>query len=627
MKHPRSRQTGRPGRTRAAPPVPQRRRASRTIPPGLWGLAPILAAIVVAAHSWYRFVGEPVADDFDFLQHRSSPGAAAWLDGGGSRFYWRPLARQLYYRVFGDLMLAHPAWMAALHAALLALAGWLLHRTLRRHWPAPWAAAAASFPILIEAGRTLLATPTSFQDLGAILFSALALQQATGGRMGLALAALLAALLCKEMAIVTALALPFIAPAPAGRARLRWAMAAGVVTAAWAAAYAGAVARADLLLARDAVQDPGALAVPWLPRLAWAAERSLLDAMSLPALTEDARNAALIALGALAGSALLIVVIDRGSRARVRARLPWIAGGLAWFALATATLADVHPDWRPYRTPFGAIGLGVACTALLGSVSPLLLAALVTIRLVALGMSPGPPATITSSPAGGSSLDFANLVRLQRLTGETRRELSVILPSPARGARVANNYYPVGALHALAGDRSLHTWYGDTTLRWVRILELPADERLGVAAVLQFQPTPPRQVVPLSVRGLWHLEQASSLIAATRWEEALRELALADSLQRDAGARVYESMVAGKRALALGGLGRGPEAERAATRSIGLWEENDDAYFALAVSALNGGRLDEAEAQLERLVRRHPDDPTLRGLLETARRRGPAPRH
>ena len=51
------------------------------------------------------------------------------------------------------------------------VAGWLAGAVLA------WAAAAASFPLLIEAGRPLVSSPTNFQDLGAILFSAVALHQ------------------------------------------------------------------------------------------------------------------------------------------------------------------------------------------------------------------------------------------------------------------------------------------------------------------------------------------------------------------------------------------------------------------------------------------------------------------
>jgi hypothetical protein len=53
--------------------------------------------------------GEPVADDYDFLHHAMFSGPGHWLDGGGSVFYWRPLARQVYYRALAGLMLSHPA--------------------------------------------------------------------------------------------------------------------------------------------------------------------------------------------------------------------------------------------------------------------------------------------------------------------------------------------------------------------------------------------------------------------------------------------------------------------------------------------------------------------------------------
>lgn len=622
MKHARSRQPGGGRKPRAPAGAPHAPRPASRPLGGLWAWAPVLAALLVAIRAWYPFVGEPVADDFDFLHHRSTPGLDAWLDGGGSDFYWRPLARQLYFRVAGDLVLAHPAWIAALHVVCLALAGWLLYRALRPRWPGAWAAAAASFPIVIEAGRTLIATATSFQDLGAILLSALALHQASRRRLPVALAAVLAALLCKEMAVVTALAMPLMVPAASGdrRERTRWWIASGAVVGAWALAYGWVVGHAGLLLAKDATRDPGALAVPWLTRFLWAAGHSLLDAMSLPALSPVQRTAGLAVLGAVAVTALIVIAIDRSARTRLRAQAHWIVGGLAWFALATATLADVHPDWRPYRSPFGAIGLGVACTALFGSIRPALLAALVGLRLATFLLCPGPSPAIAGRPTGGFSLDFAELVRLQRLTGETRRELAAVMPSPPRGARVANNYYPVGALHAFAGDRSLQTWYGDTTLRWVKVLAASAEERRAVAAVLQFQPTPPRQVAPLSVEGLWHLEQAAALIDAKQWDEALRVLAVADSLQRDPGARVFASMVAGKRALALGGLGRRAEADSVALQSLALWDQNDDAAFALAASALTSGRLAVAERVLAELVRKHPEDATLRDLLAQARR-------
>src|SRR5205814_5998411 len=133
----------------AAPPVLRDR----------WALAPIAAAIALAARAWFPRIGEPFADDFDFLTHAGAGGG--WLDGGGSSFYWRPLARQLYYRLFGGLMLDHPAWIAALQAVGLAVAAWLVYRTLRPAGLGGAPAAAASCPPLLrEPRRARVSWPT-----------------------------------------------------------------------------------------------------------------------------------------------------------------------------------------------------------------------------------------------------------------------------------------------------------------------------------------------------------------------------------------------------------------------------------------------------------------------------------
>src|SRR6185436_19118506 len=90
----------------------------------------------------------------------------------------------------------------------------LLHRLLRTWWPAPIAAAAAAFPFLAEGARSLLAWPGQFADLGCLFFSVLALHAAARRRLVPALAALAAALLCKEQAVVTAVLLPWLPAAP-----------------------------------------------------------------------------------------------------------------------------------------------------------------------------------------------------------------------------------------------------------------------------------------------------------------------------------------------------------------------------------------------------------------------------
>src|SRR5258708_1621946 len=140
-------------------------------------------------------------------------------------------------------MLGHPGVIAGLHTALLALAAFALTRTWRRALNGPAAAAAAAFPLLAEGHRVLVAWPGHFQDVGAIVFVALALWAAARGSLAPALLAAAAALLCKEVAAVGVLALPALPFAwRAPGARRRAALGAGAVLATWGALYAWTVA-------------------------------------------------------------------------------------------------------------------------------------------------------------------------------------------------------------------------------------------------------------------------------------------------------------------------------------------------------------------------------------------------
>src|ERR1041385_605812 len=103
-----------------------------------WALAVALAVVPVLVAMRGGLPGEPVADDFGFLHDSWLSGRVDWLSGGGRPLSWRPLSRQLYYRVLGPLLLSHPYAVALLHAACLALAGVLLYRALRpARAPAP----------------------------------------------------------------------------------------------------------------------------------------------------------------------------------------------------------------------------------------------------------------------------------------------------------------------------------------------------------------------------------------------------------------------------------------------------------------------------------------------------------
>src|SRR6185436_4630022 len=174
-----------------------------------WAWAVLLGVVPLAIKLLGTPAGEPVAEDFDFLRRALLTTDRSLLDGGGSLSFWRPLSHQLYYLAFGRLILAAPWAVAVIHVALLAAGALLIYRALRPSatadaaWPGWAAAAAATFPLLAESTRTIAAWPTQFVDLGLFFFSALALHERSRRRMPTALIALLAALLCKEVAIVT----------------------------------------------------------------------------------------------------------------------------------------------------------------------------------------------------------------------------------------------------------------------------------------------------------------------------------------------------------------------------------------------------------------------------------------
>jgi hypothetical protein len=625
MSEPAARNPSRRGsRSRAArsDKTPQRTTPATVTPPRIardpWALAPILAAIALVTRAWFPRIGEPFADDFDFLTHAGAGGG--WLDGGGSRFYWRPVARQLYYRTLGGAMLAHPAWIALLQGACLALAAWLLYRTLRRGGLSGLTAAtAACVPLLMEPTRALVAWPTMFQDLGALLFAALAIHEASRSRMATSMVALAAALMCKEVAVVAALLLPLIPRRGAQsldvrRDRLRWAAVATAVVIAWAALYAFVWKHAGLLFARDAVHDTHALATSWFSRLRWALGQSLTDAFDLAVLSDGARVATAWLLGAIAIATVLMLLVSAAARRRLSHHVAWVAWGAAWFLLATATLADVFPDWRPYRSPFGVAGLGIAIAAALGAVWPGLLVAFAVVRVAGFALAPAPPQAVVEKAGSRYSLDYAQVVRLQRLVGETRERLLERRPPPAPGLRAARHFYPPTALFAFAGDKSLAAWYRDTTARWLTVDRAVRVRTQPPPVVLEFQPPGRRQVTFVQPEALWHLERSSQFVTKDTADSALIEAELAKRLQTEPDSYVFTSLADGKRALALGALNLNDSAATAARQAIAEWIYNDDARYILILDHMRHGRSAEAAASLDTLIAANPNDPMLRRL-------------
>ncbi len=581
----------------------------------------MLAIVPLVLHSLGAPLGEPVADDFDHLRYALfSP--HNWLDGGGSQSFWRPLAYQGYFGLLAKVFITTTTVVVVLHLSMLALAVLLLYRTARRFMPAPWAAAAASFPLLVESARALITVPVHFVDVGLLLFSALAIHEAAASRLPGALLALLAALLCKESAVATAIVLPLLVPARKGplAGRGRWIASVAAVTAVWALVYVAVRKSNGLILPRGLESSLGGLGVTLWERSRWAVSGTLRALFSLPATGSRWERPLLAAMGLLAAVAAAYLWRSAAARARFARVAPIVIGGALWSAAATAPLVTVYPIWSPQRVVFGGVGIGVALCGTLGAAQPILLAALVAIRLALFALSPGPPARITMvPPANGAFVDFVKLVRLQRFMVETRELLQSHVPRMPRGARVGLLHPPIMASYAFGDDKALQVWYRDTTLRWMRYDEFRDHPEWDLAAIVEFQQDAVPQVLLVSPESMHHYLVAGVLVRREAWQAAFDELALADSTQRERGTRAYLGRVAGRRAFCWLGLGRPVEGEQEARRSLALWPDGSDARYTLASAMAFTGRLPEAQAHLDSLLKLYPGDRSARTLRDSVR--------
>jgi hypothetical protein len=561
-------------------------------------------------------LGEPVAEDFDFLHRTLLEGRHTLLDGGGSMSFWRPVAHQAYYELVGPLLLRAPGAVAALHVLLLALGALLLYRLLRPHWPGPSAAVAASFPLLAESTRTLVSWPSHFVDLGLFLFSVLALHEAARRRLWTALTALLAALFCKELAVVTGLMLPWIPETRDRGERRRWILASAVVLVAWGAAYVAVRRHAGLALPHDLENAARIAAAPLGTRLVWSTVNSLRAIFGLTLLPGRLDAAVGVALGMLALATIVALTRMGAAGRRLRRRAPWMAWGVAWFVLSSVALMTIYPLWAPNRSQFGSVGLGIALAALLDAAHPALLAALVGVRLALLGLSPGPPAMVTDlAPDHGAFMDFERLARLQRLMRVVRTTLHARFPTLRPGSAIAHHHLPNLTLYAFGGSKALQVWYRDSTLVWEALTPSAAPAVKPARAIVEYEPSGPPQITLVDPVAMDHLHRASLDMQANRWTDMLAELALADSTERDPRVRLFRAQVAGKRSMAQMINGHHDEAQREAQRSLAIDRNADDARLTLAVFFYDRGDLDAAQAQLDTLFM-HYSSSTGRNLQE-----------
>jgi len=574
----------------------------------------------ILIHSWRARLGEPVADDYVFLHRALLDPHHPLFDGGGAMVYWRPLSRQVYYGLFGPLMLSHPRMVALVHALLLAVAAVLIYRALRPRWSPSAAALAASFPLFAEGTRTLVLWPAAFQDLGALLFSALALHEAARRRWATALAALLAGLLCKEVAVATALMLPWMPDRERrGRAlRARVALATAALLAAWGAAYLVIRNSAGVEFQRH---FEGAR-LPLPERLRWAFGHAATDAFNL-----DPR-APLWAGGiVLVVVALVVVSLVRGRHAQgPRISPAWIGWGLAWFALATAALSETFPQWGPFRSVVGLAGLGIALAGALQGLGPVGAVLLTTLRLITFSLAPGPPADIPQAPpAEGAAYDFDSLARLQRYAAEVRSLVTTRYPTLPHGSTIGRHLRPLMAEHAFAFDRAVQVWYRDTTLRWVEWKEIEANPDRPLATVLEYAPLEERQVALVDGPAMREYVTAIRAMGEGRFPAALAHLDHADSLQQDRGVGVFLGSVSGKRAICHLGLMDAEAARRDAERALRLWPDDGDARYTLAVLLADDGATHAALAQLDTLLSKYPFDESATSLRDSLRKEAGGP--
>jgi hypothetical protein len=567
-----------------------------------WAWVSVLAVLPLVIHAWGAPLGEAVAEDFDFLQRAMFSKTHTLLDGGGSTAFWRPVAHQLYYETLGPLILSHPGLVATLHILLLALSSLLLYIAFRRALPGPAAALIATFPLLSESTRTLISWPSHFVDLGLWLFIAIAVHQTAARRLWAVLLALLAALLCKEVAIVAALLLPWIpGVGPRGRAeRIRWTLATGAVTAVWAVAYVAVRHHAHLVLPHQLETRADVAKVPPLLRLVWASVNSIRALFSLPAVATPRDQAILMSALFLFVIALLALMVSPRGRAALRRALPLAGWGMAWFIAASATLVPIYPIWAPNRSGFGSLGFGVFAAALLGALHPMLLGALVVLRLVAFALSPGPPRVIVDQvPQQGAFMDFERLARLQMLMRDTRLMLKSHYPTLPHGAIVGQHYLPRLAEYAYGGSKALQVWYRDSTLGWMRYADFIAHPQTPLVVIAEYQPRYPPQMAPVNTVAMRHFLAGLDSMNHHNWNFALGALAQAESLQHDTSARVFRGEIWGERATCLMFMHNVKDADYWARRGLTMWHENLYAHFALGALAYEAGNFDEAAIRLD----------------------------
>ena len=390
--------------------------------------------------------------------------------------------------------------------------------------------------------------------------------------------------------------------------RRRWIVGTALLMAAWAALYLYVRVHAQLSLPHGIEPGVGRASASMLARLAWAFGGTLPALQSLPLAA---------ATPAIASTPSTAAASSPAVRGRLRERRAWLAWGSAWFVLATASLAPIHPLWQPNRAHFGSTGAGIVAGIALTAVQPAWAVAFATGRLVLLFLAPAAARNISDEPPeSGAFMDFARLSRLQRFMSEARHALTRECPRPGPGERIMTGNLPHGLIYSLGGDRAFQAWYRDTTLTTTTFAKLDADTTMAVACYLQYQPNAREQLVVLGIEGLRAQLRAYRQIRAGALEAALVSLEHADSLAPDPRFEVFHGNNAAYRAMALLRLGRFEEAEREARVALELDDRDPNAWTASVMARRARGDIPGAIALVRELLRQQPDHARAREWLE-----------
>ncbi len=570
-----------------------------------WLAGPVVAVAILLSKSAGAPLGEPVADDFDFLAARLR-GDTGFFGGAGSSSFWRPIPHHLYYAVFGDTMVEYTWQTPIVHGLLLLATGWLLGDALRLRIGARAGTAAAAFLLLSEPFRAIVSWPSHAVELCYLLAGSLLIWCLAHRRYQLVPAVLLIGLLCKEsMLAIAPMALLWPDKAWSVRDRVRVGLVSLACIAAWAIAYAWAAQASQIRPPGSIVTSPLELLASMPTRLFWLVPKVLSVTLGAEGLATPIREivyATYAALGVIA-----VALVSRSRKYTADFGLWW--WGLTTAAVAVLGLTVTYPVWGPYR---GIVPSMFCAIGIFGRLAPAhrnLVTTLVALKCVTLLAAAAPVQTVgLMPPASSGAFDFQRLTRLQLLCRDVRSELTRHLPTLAHEAIVAHRNFPHGAIYAFGGSNALHAWTRDTSLRWVGYHSATWNERNEAVAVVDYEGDTFPSVAIVPTRAVLLQVQGDSLMQANRPDDALAVFTEALASVGDLRVRSFRSSCNYRRAVIFARRGEFRSAMAAAANAVYGVTAGADARFLLALLLADAGDRRRAELQLDTLLSHAPGD-------------------